>query len=89
MLVCGGERVCVPGLLVVGTIFPGLELCDGLGPYGIPEAGLTEYYIVSAAISALAFWRHRANIVRLVHGKENNAWLKKEQNNIQRTVETN
>lgn len=44
------------------------------GSYGIPEAGLTDYYIVAAAISALAFWRHKANIVRLAHGTENKLW---------------
>ncbi len=32
---------------------------------------LPETYVIAAIICGLAFWRHKANIVRLAHGEEN------------------
>ena len=61
------------GSLVVAVIFFGWNLLMAKS-YGIPQEGLPEYYIVAAAISGLAFWRHRANIVRLANGTENKLW---------------
>ncbi|MGN0155295.1 MAG: glycerol-3-phosphate 1-O-acyltransferase PlsY [Lachnospiraceae bacterium] len=44
-----------------------------------PYAGtdLIESYVVIFLFSALAFYRHKANIVRLVHGEENKIFSKK------------
>ena len=36
---------------------------------------LNEMYLVAAALAVLAFWMHRANIVRLVHGEERKTYL--------------
>ena len=36
-----------------------------------------EFYLVSAAVTLMAFWRHRSNIVRLLHGTENKIGSKK------------
>ncbi|WP_349673370.1 glycerol-3-phosphate 1-O-acyltransferase PlsY [Lacrimispora sp.] len=60
------------GSLVVATIFL-IWMCvfGSMGAYGIGENLLPEFYIVAALISGQAFWRHRANIGRLIHGKEN------------------
>lgn len=60
------------GSLVVATIFL-IWMCvfGSMGAYGIGQNLLPEFYIVAALISGLAFWRHRANIGRLIHGKEN------------------
>ena len=73
VLVVAVSRYVSLGSLVVATIFLAWN-CVMAGSYGSPEAGLTDYYIVAAAISALAFWRHKANIVRLAHGTENKLW---------------
>lgn len=45
----------------------------------LPYAGgeLTESYIVIFIFAALAFYRHKENIVRLVHGEENKIFSKK------------
>lgn len=60
------------GSLVVATIFLAwLVIMGGRGSYGLQAAYLPEFYIVAAVITAQAYWRHRANIVRLVQGKEN------------------
>lgn len=38
---------------------------------------LTEVYVLAAALTVLAYWRHRQNIVRLIHGNENKIFLGK------------
>ena len=34
-------------------------------------------YVVAAGLMLLAYWRHRQNIVRLLHGNENKIFLGK------------
>ncbi|GLB29595.1 glycerol-3-phosphate acyltransferase [Lacrimispora amygdalina] len=60
------------GSLVVATIFL-IWMCvfASMGAYGLKQELLPEFYIVAALICGQAFWRHRANIGRLIHGKEN------------------
>ncbi|NNJ29095.1 glycerol-3-phosphate 1-O-acyltransferase PlsY [Lacrimispora defluvii] len=60
------------GSLVVATIFL-IWMCvfGSMGAYGIGQNLLPEFYIVAALISGQAFWRHRANMGRLIRGKEN------------------
>ncbi len=60
------------GSLIVATIFL-IWMCvfGSMGAYGLKQDLLPEFYIVAALISGQAFWRHRANIGRLIHGKEN------------------
>ena len=48
-----------------------------MGAYELSAAARPEFYGISAVIAAMAFWRHRANIVRLVQGKENKVGAKK------------
>jgi glycerol-3-phosphate acyltransferase PlsY len=48
-----------------------------MGYYGMDRAHTTELYILMACLTALAFYRHRANIVRLLHGNENKIILSK------------
>ena len=40
------------------------------GMFGMSQAYLNEMYVVAVLLTALAFFMHRANIVRLVHGTE-------------------
>ena len=41
------------------------------GAYGMDRPHTLEMYGVMVFLTCLAFWRHRANIVRLAHGEEN------------------
>lgn len=60
------------GSLVVATIlFVWLFIFGRSGAYGLAPGLLPEFYIVAALISGQAFWRHRANIGRLVRDREN------------------
>lgn len=66
------------GSLVVVSIFLTLMIFFGQrGDYGLAASYLPEFYAVSAVVTGMAFWRHRTNIVRLVHGNENKIGLKK------------
>ena len=47
------------------------------GGYGMDRMHTTEMYLVMTALTVLAFWRHRANIIRLIHGNENKVGAKK------------
>ena len=44
---------------------------------GMTQGQLVEMYILFGALTALAFWKHRQNIVRLVHGNERKTYLLK------------
>lgn len=43
----------------------------------MPRAQLIEMYIVTLLLAVLAFWKHRENIKRLIHGNERKTYLKK------------
>lgn len=65
-------RIVSIGSLLVVTIFLGMWI--GLGLAGLlPLSGpyLTESFVVVLVFTALAYWRHRANIKRLINGTEN------------------
>ena len=47
------------------------------GGYGMDRMHTTEMYLVMTALTVLAFWRHRANIGRLVSGTESKVFLGK------------
>ena len=47
---------------------------------GLYQAEMVEAVIIVAILTVLAFWRHRANIVRLVHGNERKLWGGKKEN---------
>ena len=48
------------------------------GYYGLDPAHMKEFWVLCALVSAMAVWRHRANIKRLMEGTENKLWGKKE-----------
>lgn len=55
---------------VIGVLISMLALgCTGA--LGLSEPALIEFCILSVLWAALAFWRHRSNIGRLLHGTEN------------------
>lgn len=71
-------------LFLVSFVFLGFHEGIVNPATGIVYAGneLLESYIVILLFTALAFYRHKANIVRLVHGNENKIFSKKKQENI-------
>ena len=47
------------------------------GAYGMDASHTMEMYVVMGLLTALAFFRHRANIMRLAKGTENRVYLGK------------
>lgn len=50
------------------------------GAYGMDSAHMTEMYVVMGLMTALAFFRHRENVSRLMKGTENKIYLGKSKN---------
>lgn len=79
VLVVAVTRYVSLGSLIVSTIFLVWNVVMGrMGAYGLSPASRPEFYVISAVIAAMAFWRHRANIKRLAQGKENKIGAKKQ-----------
>ena len=79
ILIVAVTRYVSLGSLVVSTIFLIWNIMMGqMGAYGLSQTSRLEFYGVSAVISIMAFWRHRANIVRLAQGRENKVGAKKQ-----------
>lgn len=49
------------------------------GMYGMDQGHTIELYVVMGILTAMAFYRHRANIKRLLHGTESKVFLKKKE----------
>lgn len=79
VLIVAVTRYVSLGSLIVSTIFFIWNLVFGsMGAYGLSLSARTEFYAMSFVIAAMAFWRHRANIVRLAQGNENKVGAKKD-----------
>ena len=65
------------GSLVVSLILFVWNLLMG-GRYGLSGMAFWEYLAVTGVMVVMAFWRHRANLVRLAHGNENKIGAKKQ-----------
>ncbi|MCI5872847.1 MAG: glycerol-3-phosphate 1-O-acyltransferase PlsY [Clostridiales bacterium] len=70
--------VSLGSILVVVSYLIQVIVFGQLGYLKVDAAYLPEFYIVSACFTAMALWRHRANIRRLLTGTENKFGLKKE-----------
>ena len=66
------------GSILVSIAFAVMNVlfCRG-GLYQVQPACRTEFYIISIGLCALAIWRHRSNIARLLAGTENKIGQKK------------
>jgi glycerol-3-phosphate acyltransferase PlsY len=71
LIVAVTRYVSLGSLVVAAIFFVWLFVFGKLGAYGLDPGLLPEFYIAAALISGQAFWRHRANIGRLVRGREN------------------
>ncbi|MDD3403441.1 MAG: glycerol-3-phosphate 1-O-acyltransferase PlsY [Hespellia sp.] len=71
-------RYVSAGSLAVSLLFViEVIVCGQMGVFSLTGSLLYEMYALAVFIGALAWWRHRANIVRLVHGTENKFGSKK------------
>lgn len=64
------------GSLLVYTVFMIGLVCYGqAGAFAMTQAYLNELYLIGALLTILAFWMHRGNIRRLIHGEERKTYL--------------
>lgn len=71
--------VSLGSILVVTSYLIQVIVFGQLGYLHLEGADLMEFYVVSACFTAMALWRHRANIKRLLSGTENKFGTKKEE----------
>lgn len=70
--------VSLGSLLVYVGFVTQLVISGQCGLFGnMSQAHLIEMYVVAFLLAVMAFWKHRANIVRLIHGEENKTYLSK------------
>lgn len=70
--------VSLGSLLVYVGFVTQLIISGQCGLFGdMSQAHLIEMYVVAFLLAVMAFWKHRANIVRLIHGEENKTYLSK------------
>ncbi len=69
--------VSLGSLVVVSILLIWMIVFGQMGDYGVRKSLLPEFYGVTAIITGMAYLRHRANIVRLIHGNENKIGSKK------------
>ncbi|MED9902864.1 MAG: glycerol-3-phosphate 1-O-acyltransferase PlsY [Lachnospiraceae bacterium] len=68
--------VSLGSLLVYAGFMIEMVICGQLGVFtGTTQAQLIEMYIIAAFLTAMAYWKHRANIVRLIKGEERKTYL--------------
>ena len=67
--------VSLGSLLVYVGILIELPILGQMGRFGMTQAHLNEMYVLAAALTALAFWKHRENIKRLLDGTERKTYL--------------
>ena len=70
--------VSLGSLLTYIVLMSMLLICGQAGYFpGMSQATLIECYVLFAFLTALAFWKHRENIKRLLQGKERKTYLSK------------
>lgn len=69
--------VSLGSLLVYVFFIAQLIIFGQNGFWNMPQAELNEMYIVAVLLAGLAFWKHRSNIDRLLHGNERKTYLSK------------
>ena len=68
--------VSLGSLLVYAGFMIQMVVCGQMGLFGaIPQSQLYEMYAITAFLTVMAYWKHRQNIVRLIHGNERKTYL--------------
>ena len=79
--------VSLGSLLVYAGLMVQLVISGQAGLFsGMTQAQLIEMYVVFGVLTVQAFWKHRQNIVRLIHGNERKTYLfKKNKLEVEKT----
>ncbi|MCC8139167.1 MAG: glycerol-3-phosphate 1-O-acyltransferase PlsY [Lachnospiraceae bacterium] len=80
LLVTGITRYVSLGSIIVEIeLVVMLVVLGQRGYYGMDQPHRIEFYILAAALCAMAIWRHRKNIGRLLNGTESKVFQKKDE----------
>ncbi len=71
--------VSLGSICMVAVFLIQIIIFNFLGYLGIPQEFVAEFDILSACFTAMAIWRHRVNVVRLIQGNENKISFKKKE----------
>lgn len=75
---CTTHYVSLGSLLVYAGLVIQMIICGQMGLFsGMTQNNLIEMYILTLFLAAMAYYKHRENIVRLVKGEERKTYLKK------------
>lgn len=77
LIVAITRYVSLGSIVIVLLFLAGVFVCNQFGMLGVAENYVIEFDIVAVCFTAMALWRHRANIRRLVQGTENKFSFKK------------
>lgn len=70
--------VSLGSLLVYAGLIAEMIICGQMGLFtGMSQMQLYEMYALTIALAVMAYWKHRENIVRLIHGNERKTYLTK------------
>ena len=70
--------VSLGSLLIYAGFVIEMIICGQLGVFeGMSQAVLNEMYVLAFLMAAMAYWRHRENIKRLIQGNERKTYLAK------------
>ncbi|MCM1045418.1 MAG: glycerol-3-phosphate 1-O-acyltransferase PlsY [Candidatus Gastranaerophilales bacterium] len=70
--------VSLGSLLVYACFLIEIVVCGQTGVFGaMTFAQRVEMYVLAALLTVMAYWKHRQNIVRLLHGEERKTYLTK------------
>lgn len=79
--------VSLGSLLVYAGFMIQIIVMGQKGAFGMTQPLLNEMYAVAAFLTVMAYWKHRENIKRLVHGQERKTYLlKKNKESIENKV---
>ena len=79
--------VSLGSLLVYAGFMVELVILGEYGHFGMTRPLLLEFYGVGLFLTVMAYWRHRENIKRLLHGNERKTYLTKKMQQAQREAE--
>ncbi len=67
--------VSLGSLLIYVGLMTEMVICGQTGLFGATQPVLNEMYAVTAFLTILAFYKHKENIKRLLHGNERKTYL--------------
>lgn len=77
IIVVSTRYVSLGSITIMTMFIVGVLIFNYYGILGVEASCIVEFDIVATCFTAMAIFRHRANIVRLLHGNENKFSMKK------------